>query len=234
MLKKMLFLFALLMACNYAYSQTVEEIYANNMKARGGDKFVNYKTKIVKMASTMQGIDVKTKIFREGSDKLRVETTAEGQKEIAVLNGEHGWVSSGTEAKELKKTQLNLVKSQDFTNTDLRNYKTRFKSLECLGKVKVDGIEAYKMKIVTKEDKEFSLYINAETYLEHKVSSTVEGTDNQEHEIEVFYSKYKSFDGCKFPTKIELKGDGSAMQTMYIDDMDIDKTIDAKNFERPY
>lgn len=232
MLKKLLVVLTILLACSCVYAQSVDELYQKNMKAHGGiDNINSVKTVSMDMKVSVMGMEIPSKMIREGKDKMRLETSAMGQNQVVVVNGDYGWVS-GPQSMTLTKEQTKVIKGQDYTNFNLKDYKTRFTSVENLGKVSVDSIQAYKLKIITLDSNEITMYINADTYLEHKISMKGEQA-GEEHEIEFIFKNFKDFYGWKYPTQISVSSDGNSMQSIEINNVEINKPVDPKMFEKP-
>lgn len=153
----------------------------------------------------------------KGLDKFRVDLSGDlnGQtiKLVFILNGAKGWIK-GNEAKTTdipKDVQAALKEGLHTGRLAQLLTALQDKSFELapLGELKVGNRETVGIRIVHKEHREVSLFLDKKTGLPHKSEvRVVEMEGGQEVTYEFFYDEYKDFDGLKHFSKIVFKRDG--------------------------
>lgn len=236
MLKKsLILLFALFLFGSQAYSESVDEIIAQNIKARGGKaKYENMETYQMKMRMNMMGMNMPMTIYMKDPDKMRMDVTMMGQNVITVLNGDRAWVSQGGQVTELPQDQVSKVKEQmdqqsNFLENQFIDYKDKGIKIVLEGTEEVDDKNCFVLKVTDKEGETSTLYIDTETYLEHKIITTQQNM-GQEMEMEIFIKNNKWVNGILVPHKMEMYSDGEPAGEFIIEDVIINEPIDNSLF----
>lgn len=189
-------------------AQTVDEIIAKNLQARGGaDKLKSVKS--IKSTATMSmgpGIEAPGVLIQKRPMLARLEFTVQGLTAVQAYDGKNGWqimpfmgkkdpeLMAADEAKEIEE------------NADLDgplvDYKSKGHQVELQGKEKIEGTDAYKLKVTLKNGDVQTIYIDSDSFLDIKevTKRTVRGT---EQEIESAIGDYKAVDGIMFPFAVE-------------------------------
>ena len=194
-------------------AQSVDEIIAKNVQARGGsEKLKSVKT--VKSTATMSmgpGMEAPGVLIQKRPDFARLEFTVQGLTAVQAYDGKNAWqimpfmgkkdpeLMSADEAKE----------TQEMADLDgpLVDYQSKGHQVEFEGKEKVEGTDAYKLKVTLKNGDVQTIYIDSDSFLEIKevTKRTIRGT---EQEIESSIGDYKAVEGIMFPFAVEsgIKG----------------------------
>ncbi len=95
----------------------------------------------------------------------------------------------------------NAQEQADFDGP-LMDYKQKGNRVELVGKEKIEGAEAYHLKVTLKNGDVRNLYLNASTFLATKTvaKAMMRGT---EVELESTFGDYKEVEGLMFPFSIE-------------------------------
>src|ERR1700746_2932550 len=155
-------------------AQTVDEIIAKNIQARGGmDKLKSVKT--IKTTATMTmgpGMEAPGVMVQKRPEMARLEFTIQGLTAVQAYDGSKAWqimpfmgkkdaeLMSGDETKEMEETAD--------LDGPLVDYKAKGNTVELLGKEKIEGTDAYKLKITLKNGDVQTEYIDADSFLEIK------------------------------------------------------------------
>ena len=153
------------------------------------------------------GMELPMDMKMKKPDKFRVEMEMQGQKMIQAYDGEKGWMIApwiSPDAQVLEGDQLKQAMEQADFEGELYNYKQKGHTVDFVGKVNADGIEAYKIKLTAKDGSIKNYFIDAKTNLIFKVKAKV-SAGGQEIEVDQLLSDYKDFDGIKMATKMESK-----------------------------
>jgi len=196
------------------WAQTVDEIIAKNIQARGGmDKLKSVQS--IKSTATMAmgpGMEAPGLLIQKRDNLARLEFTIQGLTAVQAYDGKNAWqimpfmgkkdpeLMSGDETKEL----------QEMADMDgpLVDYKSKGNQVELLGKEKIEGTDAYKLKVSLKNGDVQTNYIDADSFLEIKEETKrmVRGT---EQVVESSIGDYKEVNGIIFPFAVESGVKGS-------------------------
>ena len=139
------------------WAQTADEIIAKNVQARGGaDKLTSVQS--VKSTATLAmgpGMEAPGAIDPEAGNLARLEFTIQGLTAVQAYDGKNAWqvmpfmgkkdpeLMAADEAKEI----------EEMADIDgpLVDYKSKGNQVELLGKDKIEGTDAYKLKVTPQE-----------------------------------------------------------------------------------
>ena len=215
-------------------AQSLDQVLNNYYKANGLDKIADVKTFDVKAKVSVMGMEMPMHIRVKNPDKFRVDMDMMGQKTISAFDGENGWMINpmmGAEVQDLEGAQLKQAMGQADMEGALYNYKAKGSNIEMLGKVDVDGAEAYKLKLTDKDGGVQTYYINADDYMVSKVESRVEAM-GQSMDVVTKMLEYKDIKGIKMASKIEMDM-SMGKQSVVMEEIKIDEPIDDSLFEKP-
>lgn len=222
-----------------AFAQTVDEIVEKNIKARGGmDKIKAVKA--VKMTGKMKmgAMEAPFVIINSRPNKIRTDFTIQGITGTQAYDGTTGWsvmpFMGKKDAEKMSEDEVKAVQEDADIDGSLVDYKTKGNKVELLGKEDVQGSPAYKLKVTMKNGVERTLYIDADTFLEVKAESKRK-IQGQDMEGETLLGDYKAVDGIMFPFSLEskLKGKEGMGQSITIEKVELNPTVDATTFAMP-
>jgi outer membrane lipoprotein-sorting protein len=220
-------------------AQSVDEIIAKNVQARGGsEKLKSVKT--IKSTATMSmgpGMEAPGLLIQKRPDFARLEFTVQGLTAVQAYDGKNAWqimpfmgkkdpeVMSADEAKE----------TQEMADLDgpLVDYQSKGHQVELQGKEKVEGTDAYKLKVTLKNGDVQTIYIDSDSFLEIKevTKRTIRGT---EQEIESSLGDYKAVEGIMFPFAVESGIKGSDQkEKLTITKVELNVPTDDSIFKMP-
>lgn len=220
-------------------AQTVEEIVARNIAARGGAERLHAVQTQRLVGQIAFGGDPGGRFVVElkRPGKMRNELAVQGQTIIQATDGAKGWVvnplSGNSEAQPLSKEVLhNLAGGADFEGP-LLDHGRKGNTLELLGKVEVEGRAAWKLKVTLPDSTVRYDYIDAESYLEDKWEGTLRN-NGREFEVETFFHDYRPVDGVMISFLLNSDTPGtSATQRIVFDSAAVNLPIADNRFERP-
>ncbi len=222
-----------------ASAQTLDEVLAKNYKARGGlDKLKAVQT--VRMTGTMTvgpGMEAPLVLEQKRPNMFRMEFTLQGMTGIQAYDGKTGWqlmpFQGRKDPEPLPEDAMKQVEEQADFDGPLVDYKAKGNTVELIGKEKVEGSDAYKLKVTLKTGDLRFIYLDADSYLEVRVEekSTVRGTDV---ESETTIGDYKEVGGLMFPFAVESGQKGSPQKMkMTVDKIELNVPIDDAPFKMP-
>jgi outer membrane lipoprotein-sorting protein len=221
------------------YGQTADEIIAKNIQARGGlDKLKSVKS--IKTTATMTmgpGMEAPVTLIQKRPEMARIEFVVQGLTAIQAYDGSKAWqvmpfmgkkdaeLMSADETKEIEETA-------DLEGP-LVDYKAKGHKVELLGKDKIEGTDAYKLKLTLKNGDVQTDYVDADSFLVIKEDTTrmVRGS---EQDVESSIGDYKEVDGIIFPFAIESGMKGSDQkQKITISKIELNVPADDSIFKMP-
>jgi hypothetical protein len=226
-----------LCAAVVAEAQTVDEIVAMNLKAKGGaDKWSSVKT--VKMTGTItsQGKPLPMTVYAKRPNSTRQEVTVGGLKMVQAFDGTVAWAMDprmGVPQQAPPAIAQRARGGADFDGA-LINYKEKGTTIDLVGKEKLEGREVYHLKITLSTKDVQHYYVDAESGLEVKTSAEVEDPLlGQKQTIESVMSDYRSVDGIMLPHTVRQFLNGKPVTQTTIEKVELNAPVDETLFTMP-
>ncbi len=229
---------SLLISAALTSAQTVDDIIAKNVAARGGEqKLKAFKTVRISGKLTQGGFRAGfvQEIKRPG--KVREETIIQGMAMVDAYDGKVGWQVSPFEGRKdpdllSEDDRKGLVEDSDIDG-QLVDYKNKDHRAELIGHDSVEGTDCYKIKLTLNTGDVRYYYLDADSFLELKVETErkIRGTVHYE---EVLYGDYEKIDGVYFPMAMEMgtKGD-SQHAKLTVDKVEVNVPVADNRFTLP-
>ena len=217
------------------HAQTADEIITKHIDATGGkDKLAAINS--IRLENTMNVMDndaASTTIVLNGKG-YRSESDFGGQKLIQVVTDKGGWAvnpfGGSAEPAAMPDDQYKAGVSQLFIVPFL-NYAARGEKAELLGKEKVGNVDAYKLKLTSKDNVASTYYIDPATYY---IVQTVRSADmgGQMVNVTTSFSDFKKSDyGWVVPQSTQVNFGDQFSMTAKVKKMEINVPVDAAVFE---
>jgi Outer membrane lipoprotein-sorting protein len=221
-----------------ANAQTVDEVIAKNVEARGGmEKIKSIKT--IRTSGKVNAGFFRAAFQQENKrpERVREEVTIQGLTQVRAYDGKTGWQVSpfgGRRDPELlaEDDMKDLVVEADIEGP-LVDYKQKGHTAELMGHDSVEGTDCYKVKLTLKNGDVRLYYLDADSYLAIKLEaqSTIRGSVQ---ETETFYGDYDQVNGVYFPFAWESGQKGDAERAKYVvERIETNTTIDDAAFTMP-
>ena len=224
-----------------ASAQTVDEVIAKHLEARGGkDKLVAAQALRTTGKMTMGPMEAPFTMEWKAPNRLRIEFVVQGQTGIQAFDGQSGWMHMpfmGKAEPEVMPAEAakDVEEQADFLGP-LVDYQSKGHQVELVGKTDVEGTEAYELKITMKGGDVITEYLDAETFLTIKQVRKAKRGD-QEVELETTFGAYKEAGGLMLPHSLETKVAGAPAgvpgQSIAVDGYDFSAQIDDSRFAMP-
>jgi hypothetical protein len=202
-----------------AGAQTVDEVIAKNIQAKGGaDKLKSVRT-IRTTAKFSQG-SFRAEFRQENkrTDKVREEFIIQGLAQVQAYDGKTGWQISpfgGRKDPELLSQDdlKSLVVDADIDGP-LVDYKEKGHKAELVGHDSMEGTDCFKIKLSMKNGDVRYYYLDADSYLELKleIQTTIRGALQ---ESELYYGDYEQVNGIYYPFAVEQAQKGSSSRAQF-------------------
>lgn len=219
---------------NVACAQTVSEVLDKHFKAIGQEKLADIQSFYIKAKVSQMGMELPMEMKIKKPEMFIMTVEMQGQKMIQAFDGQKGWMIApwvSPDPQELAGEQLNQAKSQVDMNGELFDFEKKGSTAELGGKVNVDGKDAFRIKLTTKDGNTKDYFIDANTYLISKVKTKV-SAQGQTVDVEQIMGDYKTIDGITMAMKVESKSPmGSAIILM--EEIKFNEKFDDAIFKQP-
>jgi hypothetical protein len=207
-------------ACAAAVSrgQTVDEIIAKNVKARGGIEKLRAVRSVRTVAKFSQGT-LRAEYRRENKrpGRVREEYALQGMAQIQAYDGTDAWQISPfggrKDAERMSDDDAKSLRVDADMDGPLVDYKEKGHQAELLGHDSVEGTDCFKVKLSMKNQDVRYYYLDADSFLELKVEvqTTIRGALQ---ESEIYYGDYEEVNGIYYPFAVVQvqKGSDSRVQ----------------------
>jgi outer membrane lipoprotein-sorting protein len=230
-----LFVAALVLAAPPVHAQTVDDIIARNIEAKGGRLLLMQTTSVRTTGKgMMQGAEVLMTSLTKRPSLMRNEMTVAGQKMIQGYDGETVWVAAGgLPAQALPPGPMaETLKQTSQIDSPLLDYKAKGTKIE-LGKGTTEnGRKVHHLIVTPKGAPTMHYYIDAETSLESKLVIDVED-GGKSSKMEMRFSDFQDVDGRKVPMTITQVVDGNQVVQFKYDKIEFNVPLDDSLFKMP-
>ena len=222
---------AAIMSVQTSKAQTADEVIDKYVAAMGGrEKLLALKLEKMTGSLNVQGMDVGITITAFNVVGTRTDISVPGMgKGFQIMNTTKGWnfmpFQGQATPAEFTADQVKASQSQLDIHGPLLNYKGKGSQVELAGQEKVDGKDAYKIKLTNKAGKVITYFIDATTFYRVKSIGKTQ-TPEGETDAETSYSDFKkTADGYTFPFS-QTNARGTIMFTQ----IEVNKPVDEKIF----
>jgi hypothetical protein len=172
------------------------------------------------------------------SRKTRLEIEFKGQTAVQVYDGTQGWkvrpFLNRHEVESFSADELKAIASQADLDGPLVDYAAKGTTVELGGVEKVDGKDAYKLKLTLKNKQVLHEWIDAKTFLEVKVEGVPRRLDNKYHPVFIHLRDYRAVNGLMIPHLLETSVQGvPATERILIEKVVVNPTLSESRFAKP-
>ena len=219
-----------------ADAQSVDEIIAKSLAARGGvDKIKAVQserlTGRISLGPDAEGPFL-VQIKRGG--KIRQEMTLKDKLNIRATDGVSGWaVNEGADAIDLSAGEIRNMAGGADIDGPLMDYKAKGNTVEYAGKEKIEGKDAYKLMVTMKGGQVRTEYIDCESHLGVKWAGKI-NVNGQELDVESYFRDYRRVDGIMFAFLIDSDTVGTPFkQKITFDKVEVNPMLEDAIFAKP-
>lgn len=225
-----------LLAAAPAAAQTVDEIVARHIQARGGyERLKAIDTLRITRTVATAFSDIKVVVYKKRPHLFRLEQTVPGQPMIPRGIG-------ATEAWNVVKGKPIVSSPEAFAHTRdldadfdglLVDWTAKGHTVTLEGKEALPAGETFKLKVITKGGATGYVYLDAKTYLDRR---HVNLTSNRQAQVVVDFDGWRPVNGVMFPFDItEERTSKAPVQTLvtYTEKIEVNIPIDDALFATP-
>jgi outer membrane lipoprotein-sorting protein len=238
-----------------AGAQTVDEVIARNLDARGGVEKLRALTSTRATGDVVQGT---TKIhvvtYSKRPNLMRREMEAPVPPELAARAGRAGqptptgtlksvtgfdgtnvWImnpGTGNLPQAVTGQQAELAKQGSEFDSVLLDYKAKGHTIELVGTENINGKPAYHLKVTRKQGIVQHYYLDTATGLEARQVATVEEGPIKA-EVVIDFSNYQTVDGMAVPFTLKQSVNGKPVAEVTLSKWEANVAIDDALFRMP-
>ena len=225
MFRRLALAFGLLLSFTAAAAaQTADDIVAKSIAAQGLEKMKSVQTRRMTgtMTITVPGagapkIEGTIVVENKRPMKTRATLTIQGTENVQAYDGENAWTLMPAENKPIpgpaSADELKDLRQQADMDGELVDYKAKGSQAELLGREKLDGSDAWRVKLTRKDGDVQYVYLDPDSALEIRVT-TIHRVRGTEEVSDADYGSYQQVAGAWFPFAIE-GGDIPDIETRY-------------------
>lgn len=186
-----------------ASAQTVDEVLAKHITALGGaEKLATLNTAIMEGNMSANGTDFPLTMTKTQLKGMRIDFEVMGTSNYQLANTEKAFaympIMQMQEPKEADAEKFKFIVPELDLQGSLYNYTEKGNTVALMPNEKVDGIEHYKIKLITKLGAEVHYFIDIKTNFISKVKRF--GQSPTGGDVEASFADYKkNADGFIFP-----------------------------------
>jgi hypothetical protein len=239
MLRKPLMGVALALLTAPLPAQTVDEIVAKNLKARGGLEKLKA-VKSIRMSGKMTvgpGMEAPFIIEMKRPKNVRIEITLQGMTMVQAYDGTSGWAVMPFQGKNdpepMPAEETRQAEEQADFDGPLVDWKEKGHQVELVGKEKIEGADAYKLKVTLKGGDVRYFFVEGDSFLEIRAEGkrTARGS---EVEFENSLSDYKDVGGLMIAHALEMGPKGSPQKSkLTLEKVELNPALDDARFKMP-
>jgi hypothetical protein len=233
-----LFLCPALLSPIMTCAQTVDDIIARNLEARGGLENIKA-VKSMRTSGTLRQGGFRAAFIQENQrpNRVREETIIQGMAATEAFDGKVGWRVSpfgGRKDPDLLSADdmKSLVEDADLDGL-LVDYRNKDHRADLIGHESVEGTDCYKIKLTLNNSDVRYYYIDADSYLELKVETErkIRGTVQYN---ETLYGDYEKVNGIYFPFAFESGEKGNPDRVKFtVDKVELNVPLSGSRFSMP-
>ena len=238
-MSRLAFALSLLAISAVAHAQTVDEIVAKNLQAKGGaEKWQSVNS--VKMTGkiTAQGQEMPLTMYAKRPNLNRQEISIPDGKIVQAFDGTTAWVinpMTGSPAPQAMPAGLaeTMKNTADFDGA-LINYKSKGHTIELVGKEKLADQDVYHLKVTMKGGQVQHYFLDAASCLEVKTSAQIDmGVGGTKQTLDTEMSNYKAEGGITLPHTVKQFINGKPAVEMSVTTVEFNAPVDDVMFRMP-
>jgi Outer membrane lipoprotein-sorting protein len=221
-----------------ARAQSVDDIIANNIKARGGlEKIRALRSARASGKLTVGPFRVAFLQENKRPEKVREEVVIQGLAQVQSYDGSVAWqISPFGGRKDPERMSQDDAKSL-MLDADIEgplvNYKEKGHKAELVGHDSVEGTDCFKIKLTLKNGDVRYSFIDADSYMEIKTEtqSVIRGAIQY---TETYYGDYEQVEGVYYPFAIDTGEKGGQQRQKYeLKKMEVNIPLEDSRFSMP-
>jgi hypothetical protein len=189
-------------------------------------------------AEAEKQVQLPFKLARERPNKSRLEIEFAGKTAVQVYDGTNGWklrpFLNRNDVEPFTPQEAKSASDNDDLEDPLIDYKSKGMKVALDGIEKVEGRDAYKLKLTTRTGAEQRVWIDAKSFLDVKVEGVRRRMDGKMRTVWLYQRDFRSVEGLKIPFVVETVVDGYPQpHKIVVEKVAVNPKLDAATFAKP-
>ncbi len=222
-------------------AQTVDELIAKNLAARGGvERLKQARSERLRGRITMDNVEgtLRLERLRVGDTReIRSEVTVEGRSYVRGFDGVLGWSQTGTEgegwlpARRLHGDDVDTLREDAEFDDGLLDVRERSATVRYDGRAAMDGKQLYKVMLRLKDGNVFYCFLDPDSWLEtRRTGGRVIG--GREAMIDWTFGDYRESGGMRAAFRVEsVSRDTGERQLILVERIEWNLALDEERFQ---
>lgn len=168
----------------------------------------------------------------------RLEIPFNGQTSVQVYDGVHGWklrpYLGRHEVEPFTREELKIAAAQQELDGPLIDYAAKGTRAAVDGTERVDGHDAYRLKLTLKNGDVRHVWIDAQSFLDIKTEGAPRQWDGKSRPVMTYYRDFRTVDGLKIPHALETTIDGvRSAENIQVERVAVNADLDDSRFKKP-
>ncbi|HWW94633.1 MAG TPA: hypothetical protein VN375_14790 [Vicinamibacteria bacterium] len=222
-----------------ASAQSLEQVVTRYLQARGGlARLRAVQTLRMTGRLALPGVVAPFTLELKRPGRMRAEFAYQGLRGVRAYDGQKGWALPAIPGRErpepLSPDELEEAREQaDIDLSPLVDYQAKGHQVELVGRERVEGKEAFRLKVVLREGTVRTLYLDAKSCLPIRAEDT-RPLDGAPTEFVTETGDYRPVDGIQFAHSLEIGPKGHAeRQRITFDRIEVNVPLDDARFQKP-
>jgi outer membrane lipoprotein-sorting protein len=170
--------------------------------------------------------------------KSRLEIDFAGKTAVQVYDGKQGWklrpFLNRNDVESYTPAELEIAGNEAPLDGALVDYAAKGTKIEFAGAEKVEGKDAYRLKLTLANGYTYHVWIDAQSFLEVKLEGTPRRLNGRLRSVSVYLRDYRTVQGLKVPYVIETAVEGfKRTEKIFIENVQVNPPLTDARFGKP-
>jgi len=223
---------------------TADQIVEKSIAAKGGlqqwraVQTMSFTGKMDAGGKTKDPVQLPFELDMKRPLKMRVELAFANDKALQVYDGVNGWKVRpylGRKAVEpYTPEEMKSAALEPGLDGLLIDYTAKGNKVELEGTEKVEGQDAYKLKVTMKSNQVRHVWVDSKTFLEIKMDGAPRRMDGRPRPVHIYLRDYRTVSGLMVPYTIETEVQGfKPSHKMVIESVKVNPKLEDSLFAKP-
>ena len=177
-------------------------------------------------------------LYLKRGHKSRIQLEFAGKKPVQVYDGTNGWkyrpYLNREDVEPFTSDELKAEAQKSDLDGPLVDYKEKGTKIDSAGMETVEGHDAYKLKLTSKNGDVQYVWIDAKSFLDVKMSGTPRRMDGRMRNVYVYQRDFRNVQGLMVPYLLETAVEGyRETHKMELETVAVNPKLDDSLFTRP-
>lgn len=210
-------------------AQTLDEIIARNLEARGGVERLKVTTSVkITGTITAQGMELPMTSWAKRPNLLRRDTKFHDQVMVVAFDGKTVWGINpmmGPDPQVMTGPQADMTRGDADFDPLFLDYREKGHRIELVGTEEIEGRRLHHLLVTKKNGQVDHYYLDAATDLEVRLVTTFE-RDGMKAEVTTELSDYQEVDGFRIPFTMKQLLNGKPMAEIRLEKVEFNVPVD--------